>query len=222
MKNILKITNVGRTAAMILLASSISTIYAQGNGNNQPAGQAIATATNVVVTNTSAQPVPVTVTNPASSSVTINNTAAQPVPVKNRDDGAYQPFYLARTLSLTSAIGTNVYSDPVPAGKRLVIDSVSAQVTIQQSIGATASVILGGGYMEGPIWYAVFLPVPLTYAFSPDLSSSEWVGTTSSRTYIEPGKPFVIGLTRGVDANGNRTGSVYAHIYVIGHYVDIQ
>jgi hypothetical protein len=103
-----------------------------------------------------------------------------------------------------------------------VIDSVSAQVTIQQSIGATASVILGGGYMEGPIWYAVFLPVPLTYAYSSDLSSSEWVGTTSSRTYIEPGKPFVIGLTRGVDANGNRTGSVYAHIYVIGHYVDIQ
>ena len=81
------------TAAMGMAVAFCGTAFAQGNGNNQPTGQA-GTTSNVVVTNTSAQPVPVTVTNQTTppTSFTVNNTAAQAVPTKDRNNAAYQPF----------------------------------------------------------------------------------------------------------------------------------
>ena len=103
------------TAAMA--AMLCGTALAQGNGNNQPTGQAGAGgATSVVVTNGSAQPVPVSTT--------------QTLPVKEMNDIGHQPFAFRWNYSFVSGNPLMTVAAPgVPAGKRLVIDYVSGSAS---------------------------------------------------------------------------------------------
>ena len=110
MKNILTIQTLSRTAVSVLLAATMSAAYAQGNGNNQPSGQAGATGT---------------------SNVVVTNTSAQPVPTKDQNNGAYQPFTFTGSVTTNGASGTATVT--VPAGKRLVIEHISGEVEITSS-----------------------------------------------------------------------------------------
>jgi hypothetical protein len=75
--------------------------------------------------------------------VTVINTPAQPVPVRDVDNPARQPFQTS-TSSLTNAFnaqGFGLTLTTVPAGKRLVIEFVSA----------ACSPTGGGGVVPNPL-----------------------------------------------------------------------
>jgi hypothetical protein len=87
--------------------------YAQGPPANVPPPQ------NVKVVNTESEPVPVTGT------VSVSNLGGTPLPVRDVDNPARQPF---QASIIEPPLGTpNPVFFTVPAGKRLVIEYVSAE-----------------------------------------------------------------------------------------------
>ncbi len=104
-------------------------------------GASAAPPQNVRVVNTDVDPVPTlaTGTTPISGSVsiagtpsvtgtiTVGNPTSSPVPVRAVDNPANQAFQAEDVLTLDAGVSNNIIVGPaVPAGKRLVIEHVSA------------------------------------------------------------------------------------------------
>ena len=104
---------------VILLASLLFVDPARGHAAAPPGDR------DVKVVNTPAEPVPVT------GAVTVGNAAASPVLVRDVDRSAPQPFSYS---TATSFPGTSDFAGPmtfnVPAGKILVIETVSMKVEV--------------------------------------------------------------------------------------------
>src|SRR5204863_8794717 len=90
------------------------------------AATALSADKDVVVVNTPAQPVPTTVQ--GNVNVNIKNTPASPVPVKNVFDPAQAPFADLKSVDFADGeTQKDTFFDPVPLGKRLVIETVTAR-----------------------------------------------------------------------------------------------
>jgi hypothetical protein len=197
--NFSKNITFGGTAIAVLIATSFATAYGQGNGNNQPSGLGgTQTPANVVVT----------------------NTPAQPVPMKDQNNGAYQPYYLAREINFQGSASAQL-SPAVPPGKRLVIDAVSAHVYVFNSAGSIPFVRLGTGYNDNGVGRLVEFNVPLTYVGQADTTQATWAATLAAPLYIDPNQTFSLVAMKGKDINGLFSGSASAYISVIGHLVDV-
>jgi hypothetical protein len=61
---------------------------------------------------------------PPTQNVQVVNTA--PVPTRDADNPARQPFHATRFFSMTTGEPDQTATIPVPAGKRLIIEHVSA------------------------------------------------------------------------------------------------
>jgi len=215
MKNISNET-ILKTAASVALAAILcgTTAFAQGSGSKDPSGQAPSAGsgtTNVVVTNTAAQPVPVTVTNAPQSSVTINNTAAQAVPVKDQSSPDLQPFALEWSFTIANGAGSTNKSVNLPAGKRLIVDAMS---------GAANSTSPGQAfYISAATWCAnVFGSAYVTIPF---LAQNFYVGSMPLKTCVDPGSSLNLTVFRTTDNNGQWAGSPSGQLFVYGHYVDV-
>jgi hypothetical protein len=184
---------IGRIAMTVLLTSTLTAVaYSQGNG--QPSGQAGAQsgATNVVVT----------------------NTPAQPVPMRDMDNPAKQPFHF--TAPLTTNIAFANVNVPVPAGKRLVIEQISAAVHLLGSQGSfpSASVRATTGGVEAYAW------VPMTYVGIGD-NGFDYFAMHQVRLYADGGTNAVLTLFKSRDINNLYTGTVGGTISITGYLVNI-
>jgi len=193
MNNLYKNVKLGGTAIAVLIATSFATAYGQGNGNNQPSGQAGGTGT---------------------SNVVVTNSPAQPVPVKDQDNPARQPFHFSAPISVNVAFANvNV---PVPAGKRLVIEQISAEVHVMQtsgtypSFGATA---FANG-VDGNMW------APMTYV-GPGDDGPNYFAIQQVRLYGDPGTNVILHLYKSRDINQVYSGIVSGYISITGYLVNI-
>ena len=196
MNNLYKNVKFGGTALVVLLASSLAPAYGQGNGNNQPSGQAGGTGT---------------------SNVVVTNSPAQPVPVKEQNNPAFQPFQWQGQPTVALGNSDTITTFTVPAGKRLVIEGISAQVYVSGAVtGEVPRLILGTN--AAGVWANTF--TPMTYVGNSGPSPSYAV-SQPLRMYADPGSTVDVELRRSTDLNGNYTGILISTITVTGYFVNV-
>jgi hypothetical protein len=200
MNNLYKNVRFGGTAIAVLIATSFATAYGQGNGNNQPSGQgATQTPANVVVTNTSAQPVP---------TKEQNNPDLQ------------QPFDFTGPFNiLAGSTYAQIQLPPVPAGKRLIIQQVSALAYVQGGSGVITSVKLD--IFNGAKYIPTF--IPMTYVGAGDfMPSSVYTTLQQVRTVMDPNaQPSYLWVTKSKDINYGNSGTVVGDFEIHGYLVNI-
>lgn len=194
MKNNWTRIGTGRIALAAVLAATIGGAFAQGN--NQPSGQAPSGGTtNVVVT----------------------NTTAQPVPVKEQNNPAFQPFQITVQPYVSAGQAYNYAFVPVPAGKRLVIEQVSG--------AAFASGVLSGTVARmtviGSVGSSPNIFVPMSFVGNNPASQPIFAASQPIRMYVDGGTSFSVLIHRSADINGGYSGSLSSTISVVGYLVDI-
>jgi hypothetical protein len=160
----------------------------------------------VKVINTSSQPVPTVITN--SPIMKIKTDADNPVFVKDVDNPARQAFQ--QKLNFNLADGFSEVCMPiatVPAGKRLVIEYVSAKVTIPGGHKLRALNVFTN--LNGDFAYHFLAPTP-TGVFN------EYVAAQQLRLYADPNTQVNICASRD---NGDGIAPVQATIS--GYLVDL-
>ena len=183
------------------------------------AGRAVAQSTFslVKIINTTSEPVPTTVTNSptvklaSNAAVTINNGESNPVLVQNVNDGV-TPFQQTVTGNFpTGSVGGSGII-PVPAGQRLVIEYVSAQVLLptgQNLHQVSISTQIKGSTVQH------FL---VRNQHGAHFSGTDNVFTVGQqmRLYADGGTPVIFSLARN-----NGTGSSGYSLTVSGYLVNI-
>lgn|SRR5689334_7972516 len=200
MKNNWTNIGTGRIALAAVLVATIGGAFAQGNGNNQPSGQAGGTGTtNVVVT----------------------NTAAQPVPVKEQNNpDLQQPFTFTAPYSIQAGIGyAQIQLPPVPAGKRWIIQQVSANAYVQGGTGVMMSLKLD--IFNGAKYIPTFMP--MTYVGAGDFMPSSVYDTVQQvRMAADPSaQPSWLWVVKSRDINYGLSGTVIGDVSVTGYLVNI-
>jgi len=185
-------------------------------------GRVIADAVkDVIVANTAAHPVPVTLqgTLPAiSGNVAVTNTptvnvASLPTVIfQNRDEPARQPFQRFASFQMQAPATGAGDTFTVPAGKRLVIEYVSLRTNINTGANQVVSYSLsnqGGGSLG-------------TFSFVPQPTIDSAIGTTGYiahgqlRAYCDPGTNVTITAVRN-STNDSDT----VNYTVSGYYVNV-
>ena len=193
--------STGRVAVAAVFCGAMA--FAQGNGNNQTSGQAGTANT--------------------AQSVVVTNTTAQPVPVRSREDAAYQPYIFANRYVIAS--GNNLVSnvsDTVPAGKRLILDAITVNMEVSSpGVGVTASASIDRAFTTGTYGFNTEMPFGLSKYSSNTSSTDMWGITTLVKAYFSPGETFTLKLRKSNDVNGQYTGSALGSYIIYGHYVDI-
>jgi hypothetical protein len=130
--------------------------------------------------------------------VQVVNTSANPVPNRDQDNPAQQPFQFLAQPDTVGTGQTQAETDiTVPAGKRLVLEYVSAGIAAGN--GQVAVETVAGGSLAA--WYFIAQPSPVfTRGFFP------------TRIYADPGS------TVSVHVFGANT---QADVELSGHYVNI-
>jgi hypothetical protein len=164
----------------------------------------------VRVINTAIEPVPVTLKSPSPVPVTLQGTAqidtSSPIPVRDVSNPALQPFRASTIDSLDD--GTDLGSaglTTVPAGKRLVIDFVTAAAFLQSGQRASLQITVNGS-----TWPIAFTQVNL-------VDKVQMTATQGVQIILEPEETLGIRFTR----DGGRSGVANVDVRVSGHYVDI-
>jgi hypothetical protein len=134
----------------------------------------------------------------AAALVQVTNTSANPIPNRDQDNPAQQPFQLLAQPD-TRGTGSNQQATfvNVPAGKRLVIEYVSA--AIAAGSGRVTLETTAGGTLAA--WY--FLPQPVgpgTRVFLP------------TRIYADPGSLALV-IVDGANTQ--------ADVELSGHFVNV-
>jgi hypothetical protein len=91
---------------------------------------------------------PVRVTN--TPTVTVGNTSATPLPVRNLDHPARQPFAQECFTITSNSLEVDCFLGSVPSGKRWVIETVSAHITVDPPVTPYAVNL----QLQGPGLYA--------------------------------------------------------------------
>ena len=192
MNNIYKNVRFGGTALVVLLTASFA---AYGQGNNQPSGQAGGTGT---------------------SNVVVTNSPAQPVPVKEQNNPAFQPFQFQQGFSLLGGNASLSVNFPVPAGKRLVVEQISGYF-VGNSNGTVPRMQVQthvNGLLSA-LW------IPLTYVGSDSFTGVAYMGAQQIRMYADGGTNLVVTATKSVDGVGQYTSATSGNITISGYLVNI-
>jgi hypothetical protein len=181
----------------------------------------------VNVTNTPANPVPVTGSITGSvtgtvglspnASVFVNNPATDPVRVRSVNDGI-QPVQ-AHASCTTNALGClpNIYT--VPAGKRLVIEYVSAEACLLPGVAALFSIStsVGGQYVTHYLPGTPPANSPGSVQFGCNASPSSFVTAGAQvRIYADAGTTI-----QGEAARNPVTGVINADLAISGYLIDV-
>jgi hypothetical protein len=158
------------------------------------------------------KPTPVIVTNP---SVTVDVANAEPIPVTVSASAAFRPIAptgFSAELSLPDGtFGDAIFYD-VPAGKRLVIEYLSGQVSLPtgQKLG-TLTVFLTVGTNR------VRHDFPLTHQLTHAGAGKDFfVSSSLTRLYADPGSTIQLSVVRNLN-----TGAADGVVSFSGHLVDV-
>ena len=221
-------------AALVVIAALIAVGSLMPQPGNAANGM---TPQPVLVTNGAAQPVPIAGTvsgsvgasQAGSWSVGINNTptvnvasmpplsgtvniANTPLPTSNTDD-ARQPFQRQFFLSIPDgSFAAQDTSIVIPTGKRLVIEQISAYMSVPVGQLPTASV---GSRALGN--FAVVRALSVKYGtLATNPPSDQWLAVNPVLLFADPGETLLITFQR-------QTGDGFANgqITISGHFVDM-
>lgn len=142
------------------------------------------------------------------TSVTVTNTPAQAVPVKDQYNGALRPVSI--TFNFASCFDC-AFGYPIPAGKRLVIESYATSNSFTSTSGAPARFRLQAT-VSGQT-SIIELPIAPATAFGATIFQQA-VGAL--RMYGDPNTQLY-GFALRTASNGSQSASVT----LIGHLVDI-
>ena len=193
MKNNWTRIGTGRIALAAVLVATIGGAFAQGN--NQPSGQAGGTGT---------------------SNVVVTNTAAQPVPVKDQNNPAYQPFQWSGFVGAPAGSWYGTASFQVPAGKRLVVEQISALVAITGGASGQIPRLDLNTAAPNP---QVNTFVPMFFVGSQANLSVSFVAAQPIRAYADGS--VLVEVARSQDTNGGFSGTLSGNVTVIGYLVNI-
>jgi hypothetical protein len=118
--------------------------------------------------------------------VQVANTAQAPVLGRDVDEPARQPFQRSGVLSFAAGETTSTVEFTVPANKRLVIEYVSAKITLDEPL-TWFSVHTNAGSSGGTHFFA-----PTTFPNFPD----GYVVSQQTRLYANQGSPVTIEARR--------------------------
>jgi hypothetical protein len=166
--------------------------------------------------------VPKTVHAVVTTLVTVANTAANPVPVDTSADGRGSIALVSgQQLNAPTISGLQVFENVsdlstfiVPAGKRFMIDQVSAQV--QSQPGGQPLVVMELNQGNGHL-YLAYIPLTLVPAATTEsqLNLNAYVAMEKVSLFVDPGGPFEVYF------QSETPNSVsIASVYVVGHLVD--
>jgi hypothetical protein len=139
--------------------------------------------------------------------VTVDST--QPVNVRDVDSPGRTPFQVSHFLVMDSATQSTETTFSVPAGKRLIIEFVSA-ITI---LPETQKLLLLLRHDAGTVPFAA-IPLQLVGRFA---DSDEYASSQLVRLYAEPESTLTIFAYRNEIGGG-----VQIVVTVVGHLVDAQ
>jgi hypothetical protein len=199
MNNVKKYLITAITIAMLLGAFVFSGALTGNSYGAAPPGE-------VKVINSSAQPVPTVLTN--TPTMKVKSDTNNPVFIQDVDNPARQPFQ--QKLNFNIADGFSEVCMPiatVPAGKRLIIEYVSARVTIPGGHKLRALNVFT--HLNGDFAYHHLVPTP-TNVFN------EYVVGQTVRLYADPNTQVNICAARD---NGDGIAPVLATIS--GYLVDL-
>lgn len=154
--------------------------------------------TQVFVTNTSANPIPVTGSVSVDEPVTVDGSVSV---ADNRE-----PFETRVDLNLATGQSADTFSFSVPAGKRLVVEFVSAYVGLPS--GQTP--LVAANAVNAALGYAI--PVALQGVGN---GNAFWTGATPVLEF-EDGS-YVISLERQNPGGGALSGTASGFVYVSGY-----
>jgi len=175
----------------------------------------------VQVVNTAAQPAQVQVVNPVQVQGTVSLTGGQPVDVQGSvetlNDALHQPYLKTDFANVEAGSYSASVSVPVPAGKRLVIETIAVRVGVP--VGQTALVSLTAT-SEGA---GVVMPVAMQ-------SSVDWNVSTGHFTKYSSTLPVHLRADGPTNADGalifeiernTNVGSGDLRVTIAGYLVDL-
>ena len=169
------------------------------------AGDPVGPTKPVNVVNTSSEPVPVTGT------INVGNFGSSPLPVRDVDNGR-QPFHVTDTILI--AIGEDNDSKTVftvPAGKRLIIETITARAVLE---GVDTPNIIDVLTTVGN--KLAFHELLVTKQGQTLTGGSAFVGTHYVRAYADPGTDVVFRFSRS-----DITKDGAAAVTISGYFVDV-
>ena len=185
-------TIVARDASGNFSAGTISGVFV-GDGSGLSNLPAINSSGTTTIDNTTANPVPVTVQN-------------TPLPVINVQPN--QPFQTVASVTIASgsisATGNTLFT--VPAGKRLVIESISIYLTSAAASSITS--VFFQTVVSGAIGYHG-LTIPADGTIYP-------CGNLNAKFYADPGTSVFANIYR----TGSVTGTEYVYATITGYYLN--
>jgi hypothetical protein len=154
--------------------------------------------------------------------VTVANTAANPVPVDiSADERGSIALVASQQLNAPTTSGIQVFENVsdlstfiVPAGKRFMIDQVSAQV--QSQPGGQPLVVMEINQGNGHL-YQAYIPLTLIPAATTEsqLNLNAYVAMEKVSLFADPGGSFEVYF------QSETPNSVsIANVYVVGHLID--
>jgi hypothetical protein len=143
---------------------------------------------------------------PPVQQVTVINPTSVPVPVKDLDNPALQPFQWFFSITFDPTQGTNGQSFTVPAGKRLVIEFVSATVALERGLLVDAVVTTTVNGIEGKHH---FIPTMVGAAWGFQYS---YLISMETRLYADPGTKVEFALTDNYTGNGGSWGTISGYL----------
>jgi hypothetical protein len=185
-------------------------------------------ASDVIVTNSTSQPVPTTVQGTpnvrslqggtwsvyllGSPTLRINNATSAPIPTNDVTGPDKQPFSFAKQYVIPNGTAGSMDSFVVPPGKRLFIDSVSGSA-YDATPGNNAqvfkvSVVYSGSGFRGDM-YVPLTPLPDGYNV---------VGNQLTKLLAEPGDTVYVVVKRDYS---HVSGEVDTDVTLVGHYTSV-
>jgi hypothetical protein len=157
-----------------------------------------------------------------STLVTVANTAANPVPVDTTADGRGSVALVSsQQLNAPTTSGVQVFQNVtdlstfvVPAGKRFMIDQVSAQV--QSQPGGQPLLIMQSNQGSGHL-YLSYIPLTLVPAATTEsvLNLNAYAALEKVSLFVDPGGPFEVYFT-----SQTPNSVAVANVLVVGHLID--
>jgi hypothetical protein len=154
--------------------------------------------------------------------VTVANTAANPVPVDTSADGRGSIALVgSQQLNAPTTSGLQVFENVsdlstfiVPAGKRFMIDQVSAQV--QSQPGGQPLVVMELNQGNGHL-YQAYIPLTLVPAATTEtqLNLNAYVAMEKVSLFVDPGGPFEVYFQSETPNSVSN-----ANVFVVGHLID--
>jgi hypothetical protein len=196
--------NIVLSAAAAAAALAASQSYAQGNSPNGMPNALNVNVTNAAVPVTAATPLPVTVTNQATTTTVTGS-------VSSNDNPARQPYVCAVQIETAAEFSGSSLCPLIPTGKRLTVEFVSAFGGVAS--GRRGFVVLRANELLGtPI-----VTVPLAFQLVNGFGFDNLIGNQPVRLYIDAGERPHVAITQN---SGLPPAGSYS-VTVVGHLVDV-